>query len=113
MLSWCVRISRVSTSSDRGVAAETVCVRFWASARAAAGTAVMEVRVPTPGSLSDVVEEVVAEAARRGTPGERLREVLGVCSVLVGDRPHGARDRASVAVAPGQTVEFLPPFAGG
>jgi molybdopterin converting factor small subunit len=39
--------------------------------------------------------------------------VLGVCSVLVGDRPVGSRDPATVRLVPGDTVEFLPPFAGG
>jgi plastocyanin len=46
-------------------------------------------------------------------PGTNLAAVLGVCSVLVGDQPVGSRDPASVEVAPGGTVEFLPPFAGG
>jgi hypothetical protein len=36
-----------------------------------------------------------------------------VCSVLVGDRPVGAHDPDSVEVLPGETVELLPPFAGG
>jgi len=39
--------------------------------------------------------------------------VLEVCSVLVGDRPVASRDPDSVVVEPGETVEFLPPFAGG
>jgi hypothetical protein len=42
-----------------------------------------------------------------------LGRVLAVCSVLVGDRPAGAAERSAVVVAPGSTVEFLPPFAGG
>jgi len=46
-------------------------------------------------------------------PGTNLEAVLGVCSVLVGDRPVGSRDAATVELAPGDTVEFLPPFAGG
>jgi molybdopterin converting factor small subunit len=32
---------------------------------------------------------------------------------MVGDRPVTTGDPASVIVAPGATVEFLPPFAGG
>jgi hypothetical protein len=39
--------------------------------------------------------------------------VLASCSVLVGDRPVSTLDPALVVVRPGETVEFLPPFAGG
>jgi sulfur-carrier protein len=87
--------------------AETVTLRYWASARAAAG--VSEDVVPVDGSVS--LAELRARAASLH-PG-RLESVLGVCSVLVGDLPVGALDPAEVRVAPGDTVEFLPPFAGG
>ena len=43
----------------------------------------------------------------------RLAEVLSVCSVLVGERPVGTADPAAVPVRAGDTVELLPPFAGG
>jgi len=46
-------------------------------------------------------------------PDTRLPGVLEVCSVLVGDRPVGTAEPADVRVEPGQTVELLPPFAGG
>ena len=86
-----------------------VCVRFWASARAAAGVAELSVGVPGEVGLDALVREVL-----RSLPGrDDLGRVLDVCSVLVGDRPAGAADRAAVSVAPGTTVEFLPPFAGG
>ena len=67
--------------------------------------------MPVSGEVDlDRLEELVlAELADRGG----LRKVLEVCSVLVGDRPAGAADRTAVRVAPGATVEFLPPFAGG
>ena len=42
----------------------------------------------------------------------RLAEVLAVCSVLVGDRPVGAATPRTYR-RPGDTVELLPPFAGG
>jgi hypothetical protein len=42
-----------------------------------------------------------------------LPGVLEACSVLVGDQPVKSRDPEAVLVRPGQTVEFLPPFAGG
>ena len=50
----------------------------------------------------------------RGRPAPRHPSdaVLGVCSVLVGDRPVGSRDPGSRRTT-GDTVEFLPPFAGG
>ena len=86
-----------------------VLVRFWASARAAAGVSETVVRVPGEVDLDALVELVLAELAGR----DGLRKVLDVCSVLVGDRPAGAADRSSVRIPAGATVEFLPPFAGG
>jgi molybdopterin converting factor small subunit len=99
----------MSVLGDRDGGEGTVCVRFWASARAAAGVA--ELSLPAPGELGldAVVDEVLARLPGRGDLGR----VLGVCSVLVGDRPTGVADRAGVTVPPGATVEFLPPFAGG
>jgi molybdopterin converting factor small subunit len=46
-------------------------------------------------------------------PGSRLPNVLEACSVLVGDRPVASSHPDDVLVGPGETVEFLPPFAGG
>lgn len=85
-----------------------VTVRYWAAARAAAGVAQDVLEVEGPTSLADVVRRVLA-----AHPGDRLPEVLGVCAVLVGDRPVGERDRSSVSIQPGDSIEFLPPFAGG
>ncbi|WP_245155967.1 hypothetical protein [Nocardioides sp. 503] len=45
--------------------------------------------------------------------GTRLMDVIGVCSVLLGDRPVATEDPAELQVPPGSTLEFLPPFAGG
>ena len=86
----------------------TVTVHYWASARAAAGVAADAVPVDGSVSLAELRERAVALH-----PGTNLAAVLGVCSVLVGDRPVGSRDPATVEVEPGETVEFLPPFAGG
>ena len=83
-----------------------VLVRYWASARAAAGVAEEHVEAPGPLTLAELVD-------RLGRDRPRLERVLGVCSVLVGDRPAGSGDRAGVRVGPGDVVEFLPPFAGG
>ena len=86
----------------------TVTVRYWASARAAAGVATDDLPVDGPVTLAELRERAVALH-----PGTRLEAVIGVCSVLVGDRPVATRDPATVMVGPGETVEFLPPFAGG
>ena len=88
--------------------AGTIHVHYWAAAKAAAGVAGDELEVDGPVTLTEVVRRAVALH-----PGTRLRDVLGTCSALLGDRPVGARDPDEVTVAPGQTVEFLPPFAGG
>jgi molybdopterin converting factor small subunit len=88
--------------------AETgVLVRYWAGARAAAG--VSEESVPGPLTLAQLLDEVVLRHADR----PRLKDVVSVCSVLVGDRPVGTSDPAAVVLRPGDTVELLPPFAGG
>ena len=86
-----------------------VQVRFWAAARTAAGVPELAVGVPGEVTLDALVGLVLDELPDRPDLGR----VLGVCSVLVGDRPAGSGERASVTVRPAATVEFLPPFAGG
>jgi molybdopterin synthase sulfur carrier subunit len=85
-----------------------ITVRYWAAARAAAGTDHDELEVDGPVTLTEVVRRAVA-----AHPEGRLAGVLEVCSVLVGDRPVKTQDPATVEVAPGESVEVLPPFAGG
>lgn len=85
----------------------TVLVRYWASARAAAG--VSEESFTPPLTLAELLAEVVLRHPDR----PRLKDVVAVCSVLVGDRPVGTSDPATVVLRPGDTVELLPPFAGG
>jgi molybdopterin converting factor small subunit len=85
-----------------------ITVRYWASAKAAAGTAEDWVEVDGPIALSDLLGRVTALH-----PGTRLPEVLKVCSTLLGDRPVGTADPDTVLVGPGESVEFLPPYAGG
>ncbi|WP_408898098.1 MoaD/ThiS family protein [Nocardioides sp. R1-1] len=87
---------------------QVIRVRYWAAARAAAGIAEEDVVVDGPVSLTELRDAVVARH-----PESRLAEVVGVCSVLVGERPVSSGDPAAVVVRPGETVEFLPPFAGG
>jgi molybdopterin synthase sulfur carrier subunit len=83
-------------------------VRYWAAAKAAAGTDADD--VPVAGSMT------LAELRRTVAglhPDTRLAEVLAACSTLVGEQPVGRSDPESVVIAGGSSVEFLPPFAGG
>ena len=78
-----------------------VKVRYYAGARAAAGT-----------NEEDVAAASVAElrAALTGRHGAELERVLKASTLLVDGR--AARDDA-LPLAEGTTVEVLPPFAGG
>jgi molybdopterin converting factor small subunit len=87
----------------------TVTVRYWASARAAAGVSQDLIKVPGTVSLATLIDLAVDLHAE----SSGLRRVLHVCSVLVDDRPVGSSDPVDVHVEPGASVEFLPPFAGG
>lgn len=87
---------------------ETVTVRYWAGARAAAGTAEDTFDVTGDLALSELVERVLERH-----PGEKMARTVAVCSVLVGDQPVRSQDPAAVVVRPGAVVELLPPFAGG
>ena len=88
--------------SSEGVegTSETVLVRYWAGARAAAG--VENERLTGVDTVSDLLERLAAAHPA-------LEAVLPVCSVLIGGRASTADD----PVPPGAVVEVLPPFAGG
>jgi molybdopterin converting factor small subunit len=90
----------------RDVNENDVTVHYWASARAAAGIA--EERVPAS-NLAELLHEI----SRRHTDRDRFDDVISTCSILVGETPVGAREPATVTLGAGDTVEFLPPFAGG
>lgn len=98
----------MATVVDRSTAESTVTMRYWASARAAAGTDCDALDVPGPVSLAELMVRI-----RAAHDSRRFSEVLSCCSVMVGDRPVTTEDPAAVMVEPGATVEFLPPFAGG
>ena len=83
-------------------------MRYWASARAAAGTDSDDLEVEGPVSLAELVARV-----RTDHDSRRFSDVIACCSVMVGDRPVTTDDPSTVMVEPGATVEFLPPFAGG
>jgi sulfur-carrier protein len=80
-------------------------IRYWAAAKEAAGTAQEDVEADT---LAEALE-----AACRLHPDDRFLRVLGASSLLVDERPVGARPHGAVAVADGTVIEVLPPFAGG
>ena len=79
---------------------ETVLVRYWAGARAAAG--VDDERLAGVGTVAELL-------ARLAAAHPALEPVLPVCSVLVGGRASSGDD----PVPAGAVVEVLPPFAGG
>ncbi len=97
-----------SGAGTGGVMDETraeVTVRYWAAARQAAGCAEERLR-------GDTVADVLAAARERhDDPG--FAKLLGVCSLLLGDRPLGRAEPSDVAVGDGDVLEVLPPFAGG
>lgn len=75
-------------------------IRYWAGARAAAGTA----EEPFDGAtLAEVLDHAAA------AHGPALAKVFTVASFLV----DGVRARRDDPLADGATVEVLPPFAGG
>jgi len=75
-------------------------IRYWAAARAAAGTA----EEPYDGRT---LAEVIRAAEQRHGP--ELARVLAVASFLV----DGSRADRSSVLPDDATVEVLPPFAGG
>ncbi len=80
-----------------------VTVRYFAAARAAAGVEA-ETLVVRPGTT---VAELVERLAVRGS---RLATVLNRCSYLC--EGIAVRDETA-ALRPGDTIDVLPPFAGG
>jgi molybdopterin converting factor small subunit len=82
----------------------SVTVRYFAAAKAAAGTAEEQREA---GDLAALLE--AAGAAH----GPELTRLFGICSFLVDEHPVGERPYATVALADGAVVDVLPPFAGG
>jgi sulfur-carrier protein len=80
-----------------------VTVRYFAAARAAAGAEVETVGVRTGTTVAELVDQL-------GERNAELAKVLKRCSFLCDGI--AVRD-AGMALAPGQTVDVLPPFAGG
>ncbi len=80
-----------------------VTVRYFAAARAAAGTESETVTLRTGATVAELVDDL----AVRGT---RLATVLSRCSYLCDGI--AVRDDAT-ALSAGNTLDILPPFAGG
>ncbi|WP_370423914.1 MoaD/ThiS family protein [Streptomyces sp. QH1-20] len=81
-------------------------IRYWAAAKAAAGTA------EEPYAARTLKDALDAARHRHATRPEFARVLLR-CSFLVDGDPVGTRDHTTVQLAEGGTVEVLPPFAGG
>lgn len=82
-------------------------IRYWAAARAAAGTA------QEPYGPAATLAEALAAARERHAGRAEFARVLSRSSFLVDGDPVGTRDHAQVELPAGATVEVLPPFAGG
>lgn len=80
----------------------TVTVRFFAGAAEAAGQEQELVAADAAATVGDL-------RALLGARDAELARVLGLCSVLVG----GTRSEDDRPLAAGDTVDVLPPFAGG
>lgn len=81
---------------------EGLLVRYWAGAKAAAGTAQEYVPVTSAMTVADVVDAI--EGAHPG-----LGPVLEVASLLLDGRAARRDEQVGGAVS----LEVLPPFAGG
>ncbi|WP_229890970.1 MoaD/ThiS family protein [Streptomyces mashuensis] len=81
-------------------------LRYWAAAKAAAGTA------EEPYAAGTLAEALAAARQAHAAEPEFAR-VLTRCSFLVDGDPVGTRDHSTVRLTEGGTVEVLPPFAGG
>ena len=82
----------------------TATVRYFAGAKAAAGTSSETVTLPAGTTVADLVAAVAADH------GEALVRVLGACSLLLDGL---AVHERGAPVPDGATVDVLPPFAGG
>lgn len=80
-----------------------VTVRYFAAARAAAGTRSETVTVPAGATMADLIDHLAGR-------GDRLATVLSRCSYLC----DGVAVRATATpLQHGETIDVLPPFAGG
>ncbi|MGH3159387.1 MAG: MoaD/ThiS family protein [Streptosporangiaceae bacterium] len=83
-----------------------VTIRYWAAAKAAAGTAQESVQ-------ADTLAAALTAALARREADSGLGTVLARSSFLVDGSAVGARAAQSVPLPEGAMIEVLPPFAGG
>lgn len=81
-----------------------VTVRYFAAAKAAAGTDEELVPSPSPATLGALLHEL------EGRHGPALKRVLPQCSFLVDEASARPPD---AAIGNGSVVDIMPPFAGG
>jgi molybdopterin synthase sulfur carrier subunit len=82
----------------------TVVVRYFAAARAAAGTEEEKLQVAEASTVADLL------AALRAEHGDELSRVLDRCSFLLDEV--AVRD-LDTPLTDAATLDVLPPFAGG
>jgi molybdopterin converting factor small subunit len=87
-----------------GIGTRTVTVRYFAAAKAAAGTPEETIELPAESTLDDVLGAV------RAGHGPELSRVLERCSFLVDEV---AARRLDLPLGDASAVDVLPPFAGG
>jgi sulfur-carrier protein len=81
----------------------TITVRYFAAARAAAGSESEQLAVPAGATVGELVDTL-------GGRSQELSRVLSRCSYLCDGM--AVRDKAQPLRA-GNTIDVLPPFAGG
>ena len=82
---------------------DTITVRYFAAARAAAGSDCEQLTVRSGATVAEVVDTL-------GGRSQELSRVLGRCSFLCDGM--AVRNKAQPLQA-GSTIDVLPPFAGG
>lgn len=84
-------------------------LRYFAAVQAALGAEGERMPLPGGATIADVLARLVERAGPSGVEA-RLGELLGRCSFIVNGR--STREVGTVLSA-GDTVDVLPPFAGG
>lgn len=92
------------TRATVGTATVTATVRYFAGAKAAAGTRSETVSLPAGSTLDDLVTAIAADH------GDALARVLAASSLLLDEV--AVHDRTA-PLHDGAVVDVLPPFAGG
>jgi len=85
------------------VTVETITVRYFAAARAAAGSESEQLTVRAGATVGELIDTL-------GARSQELARVLGRCSYLCDGL--AVRDQGQPLQA-GTTIDVLPPFAGG